>query len=460
MRRWVHHFALIVCAGLLFAVAPRSVAGPLPLVYPEKPATQTLPQQNGDSRSAISESKTTEQTKTEQYTLSRERQSKAVAYSQAGYTLYFVSYFLGGLFLFLILRLGWAAKFRDIAENVSDKKWIQGFVFVPLLFLTIDVLELPVRLYWHLLSLHYQQSVQGWGSWFWDWTKGELLGVAFGIVLVLILFAVMRRSPGRWWLYFWFPAVLILLGLIVITPLVIDPLFNKFEPLSKAHPDLVASIEKLTKHAGVPIPPNRMFLMEASRKTNAINAYVTGLGASKRVVIWDTTIQKTSNEESLFIVGHELGHFVLGHVWQGFLLGAGGLLLALYFLFGGLHWAMDRWAREWKLYGQEDWASLVVLLLLLQVLLFVSSPVISGYSRMQEHAADVYGLEVIHGLVPDSEEVAAHAFQVLGELDLSDPNPPPFITFWLYSHPPLAERLVFAHSYDPWSKGEAPKYVK
>ena len=66
----------------------------------------------------------------------------------------------------------------------------------------------------------------------------------------------------------------------------------------------------------------------------------------------------------------------------------------------------------------------------------------NGFSRMQEHAADVYGLEIIHGLVPNSEEVAAHGFQVLGELDLSDPNPPPFITFWLYSHPPLAERLV------------------
>jgi len=333
-------------------------------------------------------------------------------------------------------------------------------VFVPLLFLTIDVLELPVRLYWHALSLHYQQSVQGWGSWFWDWTKGEFLSIGFGIVLVLILFAVMRRSPRRWWLYFWFPAVLILLGVIVITPLVIDPLFNKFEPLSNQHPELVAAIEKLTNRAGVSILPERIFLMAASQKTNAINAYVTGLGASKRVVIWDTTLQKTSNDESLFIVGHELGHYVLGHVWQGFLLGAAGLLLALYLLFRGLHWTMNRWARDWKLYGQEDWASLAVLLLLLQGLLFVSSPVLSGYSRMQEHAADVYGLEVIHGLVPHSEEVAAHAFQVLGEMDLSDPNPPPFITFWLYSHPPLADRLVFAHTYDPWSNGRSPKYVK
>ena len=463
MRPWAsfHRFALVLCASLCFSITSHGSAGPEAVALPEIRAAQaTLPPQANTPQSLGSTSKTAEQARTEQYTLSHDRQAKAMAYSRAGYTLYFVSYFLGGLYLFLILRLGCAAKFRDIVENASDKKWIQGLVFVPLLFLTIDVLKLPVHLIWHSLSLHYQQSVQGWGSWFWDWSKGELLDIALGIVLVLILFAVMRRSPRRWWLYFWFPAVLILLGLIVTTPLVIDPLFNKFAPLSKEHPDLVASIEKLTKHAGVPIPPERIFLMEASRKTNEINAYVTGLGASKRVVIWDTTIQKTSNDESLFIVGHELGHYVLGHVWQGFLLGATGVLLALYLLFRGLHWALDRWARDWKLYGQEDWASLAVLLLLVQALLFVSSPVISGYSRMQEHAADVYGLEVIHGLVPDSEEVAAHAFQVLGELDLSDPNPPPLITFWLYSHPPLADRLVFAHSYDPWSKGESPKYVK
>jgi Zn-dependent protease with chaperone function len=460
VRQRLSRFALILCASLCLAMVSRGSSRPTTSSPAETQAALASTQQASSSQSSSSGSKSPEQTKTEQYTLSHERQAKAVAYSRAGYTLYFLSYFLGGLFLFLILRLGWAAKFRGIAERASDKNWIQGFVFVPLLFLTLDTLRLPVRLIWHLLSLHYQQSVQGWGSWFWDWSKGELLRIGFGIVIVLILFAVMRRSPRRWWFYFWFPAVLILFGVIVITPLVIDPWFNKFDPLSKEHPDQVAAIEKLTKHAGVPIPPERIFLMEASRKTNEINAYVTGLGASKRVVIFDTTIQKTSNDECLFIVGHELGHYVLGHVRQGFLTGAAGLLLALYFLFRGLHWALDRWSKDWKLCGQEDWASLAVLLLLLQVLLFVSSPIINGYSRMQEHAADVYGLEVIHGLVPNSAEVAAHAFQVLGELDLADPNPPPLITFWLYSHPPLADRLVFAHAYDPWSKGESPKYVK
>ena len=462
MRRWsfYHRFALLFCTLILFFAPQRGLANSQTASPTQDNTTQASPPQSVSSEIQPPPPTTTEQTRTEQYTLSHERYEKAVAYSRAEYTLYFVSYILGGLFLFLILRLGIAARLRDMAENASQKRWVQGLVFVPLLRLLVGVLGLPVRMYWHQLSLHYEQSVQGWGSWFWDWTKGQFVILTVWLVVALILFAVMRFSPRRWWLYFWFPAVLILLILVVITPLVIDPLFDKFEPLSNQHPDLVASIGKLTNRAGVPIPPERMFLMVASQKTKTINAYVTGLGASKRVVIWDTAIQKTSNEEALFMIGHELGHYVLGHVMKGFLVGAAGLLVALYLLFRGLHWALDRWGHEWKIPGAEDWASLAVLLLLLQVLLFFSSPAINWFSRMQEHAADVYGLEVIHGIVPNSEEVAAHAFQVLGELDLSDPNPPPFITFWLYSHPPLSDRLVFAHSYDPWSKGQPTRYVK
>ena len=317
-----------------------------------------------------------------------------------------------------------------------------------------------MRVYWHALSLRYEQSVQRWGSWLVDWLKGELLGIGLSVLLVMILYLAMRKSPRRWWFYFWLAALPLLLFLLFISPWFIDPLFNHYEPLANEHPELVKSIANLTQRAGVPIPADRIFLMRASEKTNAINAYVTGIGASKRVVMWDTTLKKTTNDEALFIVGHELGHYVLGHVVTGFIFFAIALLLALYIIFRALHWMLDRWGVEWKIYGPEDWASLAVLPLILQILTFISSPVVNGLSRMQEHAADVYGLEIIHGIVPNSEEVAAHGFQVLGELDLSDPNPPAFITFWLYSHPPLAERLVFAHTYDPWSKGKSPKYVK
>jgi STE24 endopeptidase len=414
-----------------------------------------LPQQ-ARSRPSVSP----QPARTEGYKLSRQRYEKAVAYSRASYLLYFVSVFLMVVTLAGMLWLGIAAKFRDWAESASGERWVQALIFVPLLVLSVDIVSLPVHLYGHVLSLRYEMSVQRWSSWFVDWTKGQLLMIGFALIFALILSAILRRSPRRWWLYFWFAALPVVLFLVFISPWFIDPLFNKFEPLQDSHPELVTAIEKLTQHAGVPIPPERMFLMKASEKTNAVDAYVTGLGASKRVVVWDTTIQRATPDETLYIIGHELGHYVLGHVWKGFLFSAVLLFVGFYALFRVLHWSLGVWAAEWKIYGTEDWAALAVLLLLLEIGVFLANPIINGYSRMQEHAADVYGLEVIHGIVPDSSEVAAQAFQVLGEADLADPNPSPIITFWLYSHPPLAERLAFAYSYDPWSKGESPKYVK
>jgi STE24 endopeptidase len=451
--------SLVFLALFFCFAAPHLRAQSVGGVNSSRPVVKTL-QSNPDAPPNNQQPPPPTRTATDQYRLSRERYDKAISYSRAGYTLYFISYFLSALVLLLVLRLGIAAKFRDIAEAVSNKKWIQCLVFVPLLILLTDLFELPVRIYWHALSLRYQQSIQRWGSWMMDWFKEETLSVGLAVLLVFVLTLAMRKSPRRWWFYFWLAALPILLFFFFISPWFIDPLFNHFEPLAKEQPQLVSSIETLTQRAGVPIPRDRMLLMKASEKTNQLNAYVTGIGASKRLVIWDTTIQKTSTDEALFILGHELGHYVLGHVAIGFLFFAVSLLLALYVMFRALHWSLQRWGREWKIRGPEDWAAIAVLLLWLEILSFISSPIANGFSRMQEHAADVYGLEVIHGLVPNSQEVAAHGFQVMGELDLSDPNPAAFITFWLYSHPPLAERLVFAHAYDPWSKGEPPKYVK
>ncbi|MGC1619868.1 MAG: M48 family metallopeptidase [Candidatus Acidiferrum sp.] len=427
----------------------------------EKPLpAQALPAPPVPTETRSVQSSTARQIRTEGYKLSQGRYEKAVSYSRASYALYFVSVALSLLALVVLLRLRIAAKFRDWAERVSDHRWIQAIVFVPLLVLTLDVIALPLRMYGHVLSRRYEVSVQNWGSWFLDWSKEQLLMAGFALIFALIFSAVIHRSPRRWWLHFWFAALPILLFFVFISPWFIDPLFDTFEPLQASHPDLVAAIEKLTEHAGVPIPADRMLLMRASAKTNDVDAYVTGMGASKRVVIWDTTIDKMTADETLFVVGHELGHYVLGHVWKGFLFFAVLLLVGFYGLFRGLHWTLGKWSGDWKIYGPEDWASLAVLLLLLEIAMFFASPIVNGFSRMQEHAADVYGLEVIHGIVPDSSEVAAQSFQVLGEVDLADPNPPEFITFWLYSHPPLADRLVFAYSYDPWSKGEPPKYVK
>ena len=153
----------------------------------------------------------------------------------------------------------------------------------------------------------------------------------------------MRWSPRRWWFFFWLAALPILLFVLFISPWFIDPLFNTFQPLDTRYPALAAEMEKVVRRTGLDIPQDRMFLMEASKKTNDVNAYVTGFGASKRVVVWDTTIQKLTTDETLFIFGHEAGHYVLHHIRDGFLFFAATFLVALYVGYRGLHWLLDRW---------------------------------------------------------------------------------------------------------------------
>jgi Zn-dependent protease with chaperone function len=407
-----------------------------------------------------SEAQAETKTSTSAYQLPPERYQKAVSLARKEYTLYFVTTAWGILVLLALLRIGVVARVRDVAVSASSKRSIQALIFVPALMILLAVLHLLISIYGHRLSLQYQLSIQRWGPWLWDWTKGELLSLGVGYVVALLLVSVICRKPRTWWLYFWYAMVPLSLFLFFISPWFLDPMFNRFTPLQDTHPELVEAIGKLTQRAGVPIPAQRMFLMQASAKTNTINAYVTGVGASKRVVIWDTTIQKTNSDEVLAVVGHELGHYVLGHTWKGFLFFTGGLFVGLYLAYRALQWVLARWGKSWGVPGQEDWAALAVLLLIFRFLEFAGMPIGNGFSRMQERAADVYGLEITHGILPNSQEVAARSFQKLGDIDLADPNPSKFITFWLYSHPPLAERLEFAHNYDPWSKGEPPKYVK
>jgi Zn-dependent protease with chaperone function len=244
-----------------------------------------------------------------------------------------------------------------------------------------------------------------------------------------------------------------------VEPVLIEPLFYRFEPLSAKHPALVDALEQVVARAGLVIPPDRMFEMQASEKLNSLNAYVSGLGASKRVVVWDTTIQKLTTPEILSVFGHEMGHYVLGHVRNTLIL-ISVLLLPLLFLgYHVLYWMVRRWGARWRIRDAADWASLPAMLLLLAIFSFLSEPLVNTYSRWQEHQADVYGLEAIHGIVPDWRAAATHSFQVMGEVDLDEPDPNRCIEFWMYTHPSTSERIAFTESYDPWTGG-TPQYVK
>ena len=409
---------------------------------------------------AIAGTPTPTATPTTAYTLPPDKLEKSKALYDLRGKLRIIGTVWSFVVLLAVLYLGIAAKYRDWAERAFKNSFLQALIMVPLFLLTLDLLGLPLDAYQHSISRRYGLSVQGWGSWFGDQVKGEIIGLILGTILLWLMIFIIRKSPKRWWFYFWLIALPILGFVFVISPIVIDPLFNKFEPLDKNNPQLVDAIEKVTQRGGLNIPRERMFLMKASEKVTTLNAYVTGFGPSKRVVVWDTTIQKTSTPETLFVFGHEMGHYVLNHVVIGLTVGAIGLLIGLYLLYRLSGWFLRRFGQRWQIREMGDWAVLPMIFLIFGILGFFATPLGSAFSRQLEHNADIYGLEVTHGINANSQEAGAHAFQVLGELSLSYPYPNKLLVFWYSDHPPIPDRVRFAHEYDPWSKGEPLKYVK
>jgi Zn-dependent protease with chaperone function len=362
------------------------------------------------------------------------------------------------LAIVLLLEAGLVARMRDAAARFSRYTWLPAYAFVFLFLLATDLLLLPLDVYRHHIGLAYGLSVQGWPSWFADQAKTFALAWVLGGLLTVVLIHRIRRSPRLWWFRFWMVAVAFVLVAAVAEPYLIEPLFNKFVPLAQSDPALVQRLELVVSRGGISIPPERMFLMKASDKVTTLNAYVSGFGPSKRVVVWDTTIAKASPDEIAFIFAHEMGHYALGHIVQGLLVSCAGLLLLFWLGFHGLRLLLARFGTRWRIPAQEDLGALAVLVLVLVALSTLADPIQNAFSRTLEHHADVYGQEAIHGIVANPQSTAQRAFQVLGEDSLDDPEPDPVFEFWFGNHPPIPFRAAFAQAYNPWAPGERPVY--
>jgi STE24 endopeptidase len=394
------------------------------------------------------------------YSLPPNKLKQAKALFRIRTVLYFAGGAWGILQLILLLTLHVPSRIRDVIEPVTRNRLGQCYLFLLLFLLLLALLNAPLRIYGHHLGLAYGLSVQGWGSWAWDWAKSFLLSWAVAGLLAMVLFWIIRRSPNRWWLWFWIPTMIAVLFGVFLSPILVDPLFDKFEPLQQSNAALVQQLEKVVARSGTSLPPDRMFYMRASQKVTGLNAYVTGFGPSKRLVLWDTTIARATPDELSGIFGHELGHYVLHHIAFGLIFTAVALFLAFFLGQRMTQALLRRYGTRWRIRSQEDWACLAVLLLVLNVLSFLSEPIANGFSRSLEHAADVYGQEAIHGIVIDPQMTTQQAFQRLGETSLEDPIPHPFVEFWMFSHPSIASRAAFAAAYNPWAAGQRPKYFR
>jgi Zn-dependent protease with chaperone function len=397
------------------------------------------------------------------YTLPPEKLREAAALERVRMTLEVVGTVWALGQLVLILALGWAGRMRDWAVGLGRSRWVQGYGFVFVLLLAMGLMDLPLGVYGHKTALSYGLSVQGWGNWLADRAKGFGLEWMIGGLVAVAMFRAIRRSPGRWWLWVWIPAAAVVVAGVFVTPYSIDPIFNKFEPMERADPALVEQLERVVARGGLAIPPERMFVMEASAKSTELNAYVTGFGASKRVVVWDTTIAKSTPDEIAFIFAHEMGHYALGHVAMGVGLTCAALLPFFWLGDWGMRVLLARYGATWGIGvredgSQKDWGALVVLALVLSMVATVVEPVANGFSRMIEHNADVYGQEAVHGIVADPQAVGRRAFQVLGEESLDHPTPHPVFEWWFGTHPAIRFRAAFAEAYDPWGVDGRGKY--
>jgi STE24 endopeptidase len=443
------HIVVVVTLGsvALFVSAFTNVRG-LPTIQDPAPLK---------SESA---STTIRQKAAEGYKLSSEKYARARAYRKEGYWLYFLTAAYSLLVLWVLLRCRVAPLLRNWAESVSGRRWLQLLLFGPTLLLVFGILLLPTDAYGQWRMRRYGLSVESWGSWLWDWIAAQTATLVLGTVIIGLLYYVMRRSPRRWWLFLWLIAVPLLVLIVFVQPILIDPLFNTLEPLDATHPELVDSIEKLLGRAMLTIPREHIYLSKVGDKSTEVDASSEGFGPSKRIFVTDTIIVSEPGAAILHTLGHEIGHYMLSLDWIVFVICLPLSLSLLYFVDQAFVLTLARWGTPWSIRGPDDWASLPVLALVVSLIAIALTPAANTLSRYREHEADRYGLELIHGIVPDAGEAAAQAFQKDAEINLDDPEPPSFIKWWLFDHPPINERTIFCRTYDPWSNGRKPKYVK
>jgi len=391
------------------------------------------------------------------YNLSADKLSKAIAISRIRHIMDIVNGLWGIVVIWLLLATRISARLEDWAKSISARRWIQGLLFFAAFLIITTLASLPLAWFSQHVEKSYDISVQGWGSWLGDQAKGLGLTLLLFAPVLLLFNWIVRRWPRRYWFGIWVATLPLLVFGIFISPL-LAPIFDKFEPLSKSHAALVDKLETVVARTGINIPPDRMFLMKASAKYNGINAYVSGIGATKRYVMWDTTTDRLPDDEVLFVFGHESGHYILGHIPKML----AGMAIALFFVYwacaGFSAWLARRYGASWQI-GQHDGNPLatrsgfLVLMFAITVAGFVLEPASNTFSRYFEHQADVYGQEAIHGIVADPQKTAVSGFNHLGEAWLEDPNPSPFIEFWEYNHPSVQTRANFAKQYDPWANG-------
>lgn len=334
----------------------------------------------------------------------------------------------------LLLLLGVSVRFRDFVKSRFRKAWLQMIAYVFLFMLLLGVLFLPIDYALLRLEQSYGQSNETLSVFLSDHGKSFIIEWIGTIVMVWIFYWVLKRSPQRWWLWFWMISIPLILFVQFVQPVVLDPLFNNFQPLQNQ--ELKRDILALAAKSG--IPADQVYEVNMSERTNAINAYVNGIGSNARIVLWDTTLAKMKTDEILTVMAHEMGHYVERHIYWGIAYGIVLGFFGFWLAYHAFRYFLSRWGHYWNLRGSQDLAALPVLLLLITLMNFVSAPIQNGFSRILEHRADMYAMKMT-----GDGDAAIRAFRLITKENLSPVTQPKLIKWFCGSHPTTLERIQY-----------------
>jgi len=363
-----------------------------------------------------------------------DKTARSDAYFEGGYWLIFWDFLYGAVIALLLLNLRWSASMRDLAEHVTRFKPVQTFVYWVQYLVLTTILGFPITVYEDYFREHkYGLATQTFGPWMGDQLKDLGVALVLGGVFAVLLFGVVRRLPRTWWIWGAVVSVLFLIFYALISPVYIVPIFNKVTRLDD--PKIVGPILSMARANG--IPAKDVYVIDASRQTTRMSANVSGFAHTMRITLNDNLLRRGSPEEIQAVMGHEMGHYVMNHIYKFIMFFSILAVLAFAYLYYGLAWALQRWGEKWRIRGVGDTAVLPLVGLLVGLFFFVMTPVMNTYTRTQEYEADMYGLNTSRQ--PDGfAQAAIH----LGEYRKM--NPGRVEEFIFFDHPSGRNRIYAA----------------
>lgn len=366
-------------------------------------------------------------------------QARSNAYFEGGYWFILWDFLYGVVVALLLLNLRWSAAMRNFAERLTRFKPIQTFIYWAEYLVVTFVLGFPLAFYEGYIREHqYGLANQTFGPWFGDEVKSLLVGIIFGGLLVMALFGIVRRMPRTWWMWGAIVTIVFMSFGVMIAPVYIQPMFNKITPLKD--PKITQPILSMARAQG--IPANDVYQIDASRQSKRMSANVSGFGKTMRITMNDNLLRRGTPEEIEAVMGHEMGHYVLNHIYKGMTFFILVILGFFGFLYWGVNWCLERWGDKWQIRGIGDTAVLPLVMLLASIFFFVLTPIMNTETRTGEAEADMFGIDASRQ--PDG---MARAALHLGEYRKMRPGP---IEEWIFfDHPSGYNRI---HKAMQWKK--------